>query len=200
MLGYLASFIAWSWSSIKSYDKGKGVILSATWLCPLLLITRVSSHLSPSHRTSRTSLADPSILSSPDRVGTRLLLQHPLPSRREERSSLRPRSRSPSRSLRQSRLSSSWLPPSPRPRPRRSSLPRSRSRPDQLTLRSSSSRTQFISSRFVNVRSASSCCCTSIPYLLPARISLYIHSSLPCLSIDALLIPRLSHLIPPKLN
>lgn len=41
MLGYLASFIAWSWSSIKSYDQGKGVILSATWLCPLLLITRV---------------------------------------------------------------------------------------------------------------------------------------------------------------
>ncbi|KAG8902187.1 hypothetical protein FRB99_004793 [Tulasnella sp. 403] len=37
-LGYIGGFIAWSWSEIKSFDKGHGVVLSATWLLPIALI------------------------------------------------------------------------------------------------------------------------------------------------------------------
>ncbi|RXW24311.1 hypothetical protein EST38_g1537 [Candolleomyces aberdarensis] len=37
-LGYIGTFIAWSWRSVKSYDIGHGVILSATWLLPIALI------------------------------------------------------------------------------------------------------------------------------------------------------------------
>ncbi|KDQ63147.1 hypothetical protein JAAARDRAFT_188754 [Jaapia argillacea MUCL 33604] len=37
-VGYIGAFIAWSWSAIKSYDKGNGVILTATWLLPMALI------------------------------------------------------------------------------------------------------------------------------------------------------------------
>lgn len=37
-LGYIGAFIAWSWGAIKSFDKGNGVILTATWLLPVALI------------------------------------------------------------------------------------------------------------------------------------------------------------------
>ncbi|KAK0211099.1 hypothetical protein DFS33DRAFT_1240236, partial [Desarmillaria ectypa] len=38
-LGYIGSFISWSWSTIKGYDvAGYGVILSATWLLPVALL------------------------------------------------------------------------------------------------------------------------------------------------------------------
>ncbi|TFK44044.1 hypothetical protein BDQ12DRAFT_708087 [Crucibulum laeve] len=37
-LGYIGTFISWSWSTIKSYDLGYGVILTATWLLPVALI------------------------------------------------------------------------------------------------------------------------------------------------------------------
>lgn len=37
-LAYLGAFIAWSWGAIKGFDKGNGVILTATWLLPLALI------------------------------------------------------------------------------------------------------------------------------------------------------------------
>ncbi|KIO31763.1 hypothetical protein M407DRAFT_124436 [Tulasnella calospora MUT 4182] len=37
-LGYIGAFIAWSWSEIKTFDKGNGVVLSATWLLPIALI------------------------------------------------------------------------------------------------------------------------------------------------------------------
>ncbi|KAF8878848.1 hypothetical protein BD779DRAFT_1553501 [Infundibulicybe gibba] len=37
-VGYIGTFISWSWSSIKSYDKGFGVILSATWILPVALL------------------------------------------------------------------------------------------------------------------------------------------------------------------
>ncbi|KAG7448089.1 uncharacterized protein BT62DRAFT_752856 [Guyanagaster necrorhizus] len=37
-LGYIGSFISWSWSTIKGYDIGYGVILSATWLLPVALL------------------------------------------------------------------------------------------------------------------------------------------------------------------
>ncbi|EMD41866.1 hypothetical protein CERSUDRAFT_79485 [Gelatoporia subvermispora B] len=34
-IAYVGGFIAWSWSTIKGFDKGHGVILSATWLLPI---------------------------------------------------------------------------------------------------------------------------------------------------------------------
>ncbi|KDR67874.1 hypothetical protein GALMADRAFT_257765 [Galerina marginata CBS 339.88] len=37
-LGYIGTFISWSWSTIKGYDIGYGVILSATWVLPVALI------------------------------------------------------------------------------------------------------------------------------------------------------------------
>ncbi|EEB98185.1 hypothetical protein MPER_02352, partial [Moniliophthora perniciosa FA553] len=37
-LGYIGTFITWSWSMIQSYDVGYGVILSATWILPVALI------------------------------------------------------------------------------------------------------------------------------------------------------------------
>ncbi|KAH7925522.1 hypothetical protein BV22DRAFT_1033891 [Leucogyrophana mollusca] len=37
-LGYIGGFVAWSWSAIKTFDKGNGVILTATWLLPIALI------------------------------------------------------------------------------------------------------------------------------------------------------------------
>lgn len=39
--GFIAQSISWSWEQIKSYDKGQGVILSATWALPVALIPRV---------------------------------------------------------------------------------------------------------------------------------------------------------------
>ncbi|PWN47552.1 hypothetical protein IE53DRAFT_390315 [Violaceomyces palustris] len=40
IVGYIATFIGWSWDQIKSFDKGKGVVLSATWILPIALIPR----------------------------------------------------------------------------------------------------------------------------------------------------------------
>ncbi|KAJ8094843.1 hypothetical protein PM082_010055 [Marasmius tenuissimus] len=37
-LGYIGTFISWSWGAVKSYDLGYGVILSATWILPVALI------------------------------------------------------------------------------------------------------------------------------------------------------------------
>ncbi|KAL0578695.1 hypothetical protein V5O48_003315 [Marasmius crinis-equi] len=37
-LGYIGSLITWSWDTVKSFDTGHGVILSATWLLPVALI------------------------------------------------------------------------------------------------------------------------------------------------------------------
>ncbi|OAX42540.1 hypothetical protein K503DRAFT_779873 [Rhizopogon vinicolor AM-OR11-026] len=37
-LGYMGGFIAWSWSALKVFDKGYGVVLTATWLLPIALI------------------------------------------------------------------------------------------------------------------------------------------------------------------
>ncbi|KAF8069871.1 hypothetical protein FPV67DRAFT_1779390 [Lyophyllum atratum] len=37
-VGYIGTFISWSWGTIKSYDTGHGVILTATWLLPVALI------------------------------------------------------------------------------------------------------------------------------------------------------------------
>ncbi|KAI0248359.1 hypothetical protein BJV78DRAFT_1284875 [Lactifluus subvellereus] len=37
-LGYIGGFIAWSWGAMKSFDKGHGIVLTATWLLPVALI------------------------------------------------------------------------------------------------------------------------------------------------------------------
>ncbi|TFK68011.1 hypothetical protein BDN72DRAFT_842319 [Pluteus cervinus] len=37
-LGYIGTFISWSWGTIKGYDKGSGVTLTATWILPFALI------------------------------------------------------------------------------------------------------------------------------------------------------------------
>ncbi|KAK2461062.1 hypothetical protein APHAL10511_006909 [Amanita phalloides] len=37
-LGYLGGILSWSWGSIKSYDEGYGIILTATWVMPIALI------------------------------------------------------------------------------------------------------------------------------------------------------------------
>ncbi|KZT30951.1 hypothetical protein NEOLEDRAFT_1053093 [Neolentinus lepideus HHB14362 ss-1] len=37
-VGYIGGFVAWSWSAIKSYDKGNGVVLTATWILCVALI------------------------------------------------------------------------------------------------------------------------------------------------------------------
>ena len=38
IVGYIGGFIAWSWATVKSFDKGNGVTLSATWLIPIALV------------------------------------------------------------------------------------------------------------------------------------------------------------------
>ena len=38
--GYISTFIGWSWDTIKSFNKGQGVVLSATWILPVALIPR----------------------------------------------------------------------------------------------------------------------------------------------------------------
>ncbi|KAF8506526.1 hypothetical protein F5888DRAFT_1602652 [Russula emetica] len=37
-LGYIGGFIAWSWGAMRSFDKGQGIVLTATWLLPVALI------------------------------------------------------------------------------------------------------------------------------------------------------------------
>ncbi|KAI0964458.1 hypothetical protein AcW1_001273 [Taiwanofungus camphoratus] len=37
-LAYIGGFVAWTWGAIKGFDKGNGVILTATWLLPVALI------------------------------------------------------------------------------------------------------------------------------------------------------------------
>lgn len=36
----ISSFIGWTWSSLKEYDKGQGICLSATWILPIALVPR----------------------------------------------------------------------------------------------------------------------------------------------------------------
>lgn len=38
--GYISTFIGWSWDTIKGFNKGQGVVLSATWILPVALIPR----------------------------------------------------------------------------------------------------------------------------------------------------------------
>ncbi|KAF8191497.1 hypothetical protein K438DRAFT_1720938 [Mycena galopus ATCC 62051] len=38
LVSYLGTFISWSWGTIRSFDQGHGVILTATWLLPIALI------------------------------------------------------------------------------------------------------------------------------------------------------------------
>ena len=38
IIGYIGAFVSWSWGTVKSFDKGQGVVLSATWLLPIALL------------------------------------------------------------------------------------------------------------------------------------------------------------------
>ncbi|KAJ7700247.1 hypothetical protein B0H14DRAFT_2417353 [Mycena olivaceomarginata] len=38
LVSYLGTFISWSWGTIRGFDRGHGVILTATWLLPIALI------------------------------------------------------------------------------------------------------------------------------------------------------------------
>lgn len=38
--GYISTFIGWSWDTIKGFNNGQGVVLSATWILPVALIPR----------------------------------------------------------------------------------------------------------------------------------------------------------------
>jgi hypothetical protein len=49
-LGYIGSFIGWSWGAVRAFDKGNGVVLSATWLMPVAVIPGTwEEHESPKH-------------------------------------------------------------------------------------------------------------------------------------------------------
>ena len=37
LLGAIGTFISWSWRAIGTFNKGYGVVLSATWLLPVVL-------------------------------------------------------------------------------------------------------------------------------------------------------------------
>ncbi|KAI0347665.1 hypothetical protein BDW22DRAFT_1423948 [Trametopsis cervina] len=37
-VGYVGSFVAWSWAAVKGFDKGHGVTLSATWLLSIAVV------------------------------------------------------------------------------------------------------------------------------------------------------------------
>jgi hypothetical protein len=34
----VAALLAWSWSAVQSFDQGNGIILTATWVIPILLL------------------------------------------------------------------------------------------------------------------------------------------------------------------
>ncbi|KAL5519571.1 hypothetical protein ACEPAH_1254 [Sanghuangporus vaninii] len=38
LLGMIGSFVAWSWKATVSFDRGNGVVLSATWVLPIVLV------------------------------------------------------------------------------------------------------------------------------------------------------------------
>lgn len=38
LLGMIGTFISWGWKATVSFDRGNGVVLSATWLLPIVLI------------------------------------------------------------------------------------------------------------------------------------------------------------------
>ncbi|CDW98996.1 hypothetical protein, partial [Sporisorium scitamineum] len=53
--GYISTFIGWSWDTIKSFNKGQGVVLSATWILPVALIPRAwDAPANPSTSTPAT--------------------------------------------------------------------------------------------------------------------------------------------------
>lgn len=40
VIGYIASFVQFSWDELKKLDKGNGIILTATWILPIATIPR----------------------------------------------------------------------------------------------------------------------------------------------------------------
>ncbi|KAF8591042.1 hypothetical protein K439DRAFT_1328104 [Ramaria rubella] len=55
ILGYVGGFIAWSWNTVQSFDKGQGVILSATWLLPVALVPGTWFYTEPPNDSSNDS-------------------------------------------------------------------------------------------------------------------------------------------------
>ena len=37
VVGAIGTFIAWSWKAIVMFDRGRGVVLSASWVMPIVL-------------------------------------------------------------------------------------------------------------------------------------------------------------------
>jgi len=62
-LGYVGGFVAWSWGTMKSFDKGHGIVLTATWLLPVALIPGTWEPNEVPESTSRD--ADPGARSPP---------------------------------------------------------------------------------------------------------------------------------------
>lgn len=38
LLGMIGTFVAWSWKATVTFDRGNGVVLSATWVLPIVLV------------------------------------------------------------------------------------------------------------------------------------------------------------------
>ena len=65
IIGYIGAFVSWSWSAIKSFDKGQGVVLSATWLLPIALIPGSWDFVPPTTPTSPVTSPAPSPVPAP---------------------------------------------------------------------------------------------------------------------------------------
>lgn len=76
VIGYIASFMGWAWNGIESKDQGKGIILSATWLCPVALVPR-SWDAPDAPKDSTTS--QPPVTSTPTKPPTQPIAAPPTP-------------------------------------------------------------------------------------------------------------------------
>ncbi|KAF7323204.1 hypothetical protein HMN09_00101000 [Mycena chlorophos] len=74
LVSYLGTFISWSWGAIRSFDKGHGIILTATWLLPPALIPSTwhardfpapSTPVSPASNYTPLLIFSPQLASSP---------------------------------------------------------------------------------------------------------------------------------------
>ncbi|KAF8634261.1 hypothetical protein AX17_004218 [Amanita inopinata Kibby_2008] len=72
-LGYVGGILSWSWGTIRGYDEGYGIILTATWLLPIALIP--SSWVPPPSEWPGSPLASTTIPTSPPMSSPRPPLQ-----------------------------------------------------------------------------------------------------------------------------
>jgi hypothetical protein len=59
VIGYIGAFVSWSWDTIKGFDKGQGVVLSATWLLPIALLPGSWDFVPPTTPASPRSAPTP---------------------------------------------------------------------------------------------------------------------------------------------